>query len=80
MNEAAYAVLRDGRAADAVVLFRMNTQRYPNSWNTWDSLGEAQRAAGDIESSKTSYRKAVILYPGDKGAISAIAEMEKARR
>ncbi len=80
MNEAAYAVLRDGKSVDAVVLFQMNTERYPNSWNTWDSLGEAQRAAGDIEGSKASYRKALTLYPGDRSATSAIADMEKTGR
>jgi hypothetical protein len=80
MNEAAYRVLRGGKAADAVVLFQLNTQRYADSWNTWDSLGEAQRAAGDIEASKASYAKALARYPGDEGATAAIADMEKTGR
>jgi tetratricopeptide (TPR) repeat protein len=80
MNEAGYIVLRGGNPADAVILFGMNTQRYPHSWNTWDSLGEAQRAAGDVEGSKASYRQALALYPGDDGATSAIAKMENTGR
>jgi hypothetical protein len=77
MNEAAYAVLRGGKPADAVVLFQMKADRYPKSWNTWDSLGEAQRAAGDIVAAKVSYAKALSLYPDLADAKTALADMER---
>ena len=80
MNETGYAVLRSGRVADAIVAFQLNADRYPNSWNTWDSLGEAQRAAGDVAAAKVSYRKALALNPNMGNAKEALADMEKTGR
>lgn len=78
MNEAGYTLLRGGKASDSVIVFQMNAERYPRSWNTWDSLGDAQRSAGNIPAATASYRKALALYPSDDNASSAIAEMQKA--
>jgi hypothetical protein len=77
MNEAGYTLLRGGKASDSVAVFQMNAERYPQSWNTWDSLGDAQRGAGDIENAKLSYRKALTLYPRDDNARTGLAQMEK---
>ena len=77
MNAAGYVALRSGKSKDAVILFQMNADQYSKSWNTWDSLAEAQRAAGLTDASISSYRKALSLYPGDDGATGAIEEMMK---
>lgn len=77
MNSAAYKVLRGGNPADAITLFRMNTVRYPQSSNTWDSLAEAERAAGDISDAKAHYEKALSINPDTSDAKDALAEMEK---
>ncbi|MBV8798297.1 MAG: hypothetical protein JO208_00575 [Alphaproteobacteria bacterium] len=77
MNEAGYSQLRGGHPQDAVVLFRMNAEAYPGSWNTWDSLAEAERAAGQIPQAKAHYAKALSLNPGAGDAKDALAEMEK---
>lgn len=45
-----------------------------------NGLAEAERAAGDIESAKTHYRKAPALNPGAADATDALAEMEKTGR
>lgn len=78
MNAAGYVALRNGKPGEAVILFQMNADQYPRSWNTWDSLGEAQRAAGLTSASILSYQKALLLYPGDEDAVRAIQEMTKA--
>ena len=65
MNEAAYRVLRGGKAADAVVLFQLNAAL--RRFVEYLEQQEAQRAAGDIEASKASYAKALARYPGDEG-------------
>jgi hypothetical protein len=80
MNAAGYVALRSGKSKDAVILFQMNADQYPRSWNTWDSLAEAQRAAGLTDASILSYRKALSLYPGDDGATEAIEEMMKTEK
>jgi hypothetical protein len=77
MNKSGYAALTAGKIGDAVAAFEMNSAQYPSSWNVWDSLGEAQRAAKQIKSARTSYEKSLVLYPGNKNARDAINDMEK---
>ena len=80
MNRAGYDALRRGRTADAIIAFRMNADAYPDSWNVWDSLGEAQRANGDVTGAIESYKKSLTLYAGNENAKTAISEMQAKRR
>ncbi|HEX4158901.1 MAG TPA: hypothetical protein VHY79_10525 [Rhizomicrobium sp.] len=80
MNKAGYKSLDSGRAADAIVLFQMNVDRFPQSWNTWASLGDAQRAAGEIAGAKTSYEKSLTINPGERQPREALDEIAKTGR
>ncbi len=63
LNALGYALLHHGRAADAVRVFALNTEQYPRSANVWDSLGEAQLAAGDRAAVEDSARRVLSLLP-----------------
>jgi cytochrome c-type biogenesis protein CcmH/NrfG len=41
----------------------MNTKKYPNSANTWDSLGEAYATKGDKPNAIKNFKKALSLNP-----------------
>ncbi len=77
MNSAAYDLLRQNRAKEAVILFRLNTGAYPKSSNTWDSLAEAERAAGDVEGAKRDYMAALKIDPDLGDARDALADIAK---
>lgn len=77
MNSAAYDLLRANRAKDAVILFQLNTAAYPKSSNTWDSLAEAERAAGDVEGAKRDYAAALKIDPDLSDAKDALADIAK---
>lgn len=47
----------------AVEAFRFNAERFPDSANAHDSLGEALAKAGRIEEAVASYRRALGLDP-----------------
>jgi CubicO group peptidase (beta-lactamase class C family) len=57
---------RDAPAAVAVLAF--NASRYPKSPNVYDSLGEAQLAAGDRDAAILSYQKVLELDPKNANA------------
>src|SRR5262249_38716412 len=61
VNNLAYQYLGDKKYPEAMELFRKNVQEHPDSWNAYDSLGEAQAATGDKKSAVTSYEKALAL-------------------
>ena len=47
LNQFGYQVLQEGRAKDAIVIFKMNVDEYPASANTYDSLSDAYLADGN---------------------------------
>lgn len=64
LNELGYEL--QPRAPDkALVIFRLDTELYPNSPNAWDSLGEALLAAGNRTEALACYRKVVELLSRD---------------
>jgi tetratricopeptide (TPR) repeat protein len=67
-NFAGYGYLQRGQAEAAVAVFRMNTEAYPSSANTWDSLAEAYIAAGDSAQAGECYRMLLRVLPDDPRA------------
>lgn len=61
VNELGYQDLAAGRREDALSVFRYNTEKHPESANTWDSLGEALEKSGRPDEALTSYRRAVAV-------------------
>jgi tetratricopeptide (TPR) repeat protein len=66
VNASGYQLLRQGKTDEAIAMFRKNTKDHPGSWNTWDSLGEALAAKGDIKGARASYEKALAMAPEEQ--------------
>jgi len=58
MNQYGYELLQGGKTTEALDVFRRNVTSHPDSWNAYDSLGEALAASGDKAGATTNYRKA----------------------
>ncbi|HWX94259.1 MAG TPA: amidohydrolase family protein [Terriglobales bacterium] len=63
INTLGYNFLREKRYSEALALLRMNTEDFPRSANTYDSLGEALFKSGDVEQARQSYAKALEVDP-----------------
>jgi hypothetical protein len=77
--QTAYGLLGDKKLDEAIKLFVTITQRFPDSWNAHDSLGEALAAKGDKAGAMASYNKALSLAkePAQKKRIeAAIAKLK----
>ncbi|HEY6618331.1 MAG TPA: hypothetical protein VIY68_02190 [Steroidobacteraceae bacterium] len=79
LNRLGNDLRRAGNHAEAVAVLALNTEIFPEWWNSWDSLGEAQLAAGQKKAGLASYAKALELNPGDGFAQQAIAEAGAAK-
>lgn len=64
LNELGYQYLSADRPDIAIRIFQLNVDQYPESANTYDSLGEAYLEAGDRDQAIANYRKALELNPG----------------
>ena len=60
----------------AIKLFEMNVAEYPDSWNVYDSLGEAYLAAGNKKKAKENYEKSVELNPDNTNGRNVLKELE----
>lgn len=77
LNTLGYLLLQSGRAADAVEVFKLNVEMFPQSGNTYDSLGESYAAAGNKELALSNYRKSLELDPENANAREFIKRLEK---
>jgi len=63
INRWGYTLLRAGKTEQAISLFTYNTDRHAQSWNAWDSLGEAYEKVGARDKASDSYRRSLELNP-----------------
>lgn len=61
INQLGYQVLFEGRPEEAIALFKVNVERYPNSANVYDSLAEAYEQGQRYDLATPLYEKAHAL-------------------
>ena len=77
INRLGYACLQEKDPSSAVVLFKLNTKAYPDSANTWDSLGDGYEALNDSQDARMAYGRSVELNPGNEHAKGELAKLRK---
>jgi tetratricopeptide (TPR) repeat protein len=76
MNEIAYDFLNRGKREEAVMLFELNAEAYPDSWTARDGLGAAFEAAGDLVKAKEAINKSLEIYPAGRVARTALDRLQ----
>ena len=59
LNTYGYQLMGNGDLNKAIEIFRLNIKRYPDSWNVYDSLGEALAQQGKTKEAIEYYEKAL---------------------
>ncbi len=73
VNLLGYSFLQQQSNPDmAVLVFSFNTLKFPDSFNAFDSLGEAYLMAGNDKLAKKNYLKSLALNPNNDNAKSMI--------
>ena len=80
MNQLGYDMLSMKRMSDAIAVFLQNTEDYPQSWNTWDSLAEAYMDHGETAKAIEGYRKSLELNPANENGRKMMEKLEKQPR
>ena len=76
LNTLGYGLAREKNYTGAIRVFSLNTEAYPKSGNTWDSLGEAYMDSGDIAAAVVNYHKSLSVNPGNRNARTMLARMD----
>ena len=79
-NQIGYNMLQSGNdeeTSKALEFFILNTENYPQSYNSFDSLGEAYEALGATQKSIESYNKSLKLNPNNEHARAKLKDLSK---
>jgi hypothetical protein len=63
INNYGYQLLNGGQTDKAIEVLTVNTQRFPKSANTFDSLGEAYAIKGDKPNAIKNFKKSLNMNP-----------------
>lgn len=74
-NEAGCRFLGRRMVPEAIAIFRMAVELFPESANAFDSLGEAFAASGDTTEAIENYRRSLALDPGNENAREMLREL-----
>lgn len=72
VNQFGYELLSGNKQKEALAIFKLNTELYPQSFNTFDSYGESLMAAGKRRAAIKAYKKSLKLNPGNEHAKRAL--------
>jgi glyoxylase-like metal-dependent hydrolase (beta-lactamase superfamily II) len=61
LNALGYRLLQQGRSAEAIEVFELNVELFPQSWNVHDSLGEAYWRLERIQEAYDCYQRSMEL-------------------
>ena len=76
MNRAGYQLLQSEKVKEAIEVFKLNVESFPESGNVYDSLGEAYMKAGNKELAITNYRKSLELNPNNNNAKEILKQLK----
>lgn len=75
LNTLGYDLLKVKRVKEAIEVFKLNVEAYPDRFNTYDSLGEAYMMAGEKELAIVNYKKALELNPKSTNAMEKLKQL-----
>jgi len=77
INQLGYGLLQQKKVAEAIAIFKVNVDLYPQSWNVYDSLGEAYMVSGQKEMAITNYKKSLELNPHNQNGVTMLKKLEQ---
>jgi tetratricopeptide (TPR) repeat protein len=75
LNGLGYQLLSLRRVSEAIEIFKLNVERYPQAFNTYDSLGEAYMVNGNVDLAIRNYEKSLELNPNNRNASEKLQEL-----
>ena len=65
-----------GYNSEAIEVFKLNAETFPQSFNVYDSLGEIYMQIGDTKNAANNYKKSLELNPDNNNAENILEKLE----
>ncbi len=80
LNALGYELYNEGHTDEAIAVLKWNVKDYPDSWNVYDSLGEAYMKNGQKDLAILNYKKSIELNPENENGKKMLEELETVNR
>ncbi len=77
LNRLGYSYLSKNKFEKAINVFKINSELYPKSSNTYDSTGDAYLKMKDTLNAITYYKKALAINPENRSSKRALKKLTK---
>ncbi|HKQ09210.1 MAG TPA: serine hydrolase [Blastocatellia bacterium] len=77
LNSLGYSYLRSKKIKEAIEIFKLNVEAFPNSSNVYDSLAEAYMENGDKALAIQNYKKSIELNPDNANGVEMLKRLEQ---
>lgn len=76
LNNLGYALLQEEKVTEAIEVFKLNVEMFPQSANVYDSLGEAYAKAGNTDDAIMNYKIVLKMEPENEHAKKMLDELQ----
>ncbi|MGE5437212.1 MAG: serine hydrolase [Syntrophothermus sp.] len=75
LNELGYYYLTNKKFDEAIAVFKLNSETFPQSFNVYDSMGEALMKKGNKDEAIRNYKKSLELNPRNTNAVDMLKKL-----
>jgi len=75
LNTLGYQLIQLKKLAEAIRIFQLNVEAYPQSSNVYDSLGEAYMDDGKKSEAIANYRRSLAINPKNRNAVGMLQKL-----
>jgi tetratricopeptide (TPR) repeat protein len=77
LNQLGYRLISQNKLDEAITVFKTNVELYPESFNVYDSLGEAFMTKGENDLAIEYYEKSLEVDPSNINAVEKLKTLRK---
>ena len=77
LNMLGYQLIARDKINEAIVIFELNVEAFPEAFNTYDSLAESYMLTGRSEEAISNYERSLELNPDNANAVSMLARLRE---
>jgi tetratricopeptide (TPR) repeat protein len=77
MNLLGYRLLGNDKTTEAIEILKLNIQEHPDSFNVYDSLGEAYMKSGNKKLAVKNYKQSLKLNPDNENGRMMLEKLKK---
>ena len=76
LNAWGYKLIEQDKKNEALEIFKLNINLYPQSWNVYDSYGEALEGCGKQDDAIKMFKQSLKLNPRNTNAAEHLKHLE----